>query len=157
MRLLQGLASLPGQGRSNCFFSKGDLGGDSVLVPQIFPSPPKCFHSKSSSFSLLNTLKFFIRLLFWLCWFVATQAFLQLWQARATLQCSMQAFFCGGFSCCGAQALGRAGFGSFRAWAQWLWLPGFRAQAHQTWHMRPRCSEACGIFPDRGSNPCLLH
>ena len=33
MRLLQGLASLPGQGRSNCFFSKGDLGGDSVLVP----------------------------------------------------------------------------------------------------------------------------
>ena len=32
MRLLQGLASLPGQGRSNCFFSKGDL-GDSGLVP----------------------------------------------------------------------------------------------------------------------------
>ena len=22
---------------------------------------------------------------------------------------------------------------------------------------RPSCSEACGIFPDQGSNPCLLH
>lgn len=32
MRLLQGFANLPGQGRSNCFFGKGDLGAGSGLV-----------------------------------------------------------------------------------------------------------------------------
>ena len=30
--------------------------------------------------------------------------------------------------------------------------PGSVAVAHG-----PSCSEACGIFPDQGSNPCLLH
>ena len=35
--------------------------------------------------------------------------------------CSVQAFHCGGFSCCGARALG--------TWAQQLWLVGSRAQA----------------------------
>ena len=34
-----------------------------------------------------------------------TQAF-QLWQAEATLHCSVQASHCSGFSCCRAQALG---------------------------------------------------
>ena len=32
--------------------------------------------------------------------------FLQLWQAGATLRCSVQASHCGGFSCCRAWALG---------------------------------------------------
>ena len=32
--------------------------------------------------------------------------FLQLRRARATLRCSVQASYCGGFSCCGAWALG---------------------------------------------------
>ena len=32
--------------------------------------------------------------------------FLQLWQAGATLHCGVRASHCGGFSCCGARALG---------------------------------------------------
>ena len=45
--------------------------------------------------------------------------------------CSVQTSHCGGFSCCGAQAL--------RAWAQFVVL-GFY------------CPVACGIFPDQGLN-----
>ena len=45
-------------------------------------------------------------ILFQLCWlFVATQAFLQLWQMGRPSSCGAQASHCGGFSC-GAQALG---------------------------------------------------
>ena len=33
--------------------------------------------------------------------------FLQLWRAGATLRCGAQASHCGGFSCCGARALGK--------------------------------------------------
>ena len=33
------------------------------------------------------------------------------------------------------------------AQTQWLWRPGLGLS----------CSAACGIFPDQGSNPCLLH
>ena len=32
--------------------------------------------------------------------------FLYLWRAGATLRCGAQASHCGGFSCCGARALG---------------------------------------------------
>ena len=43
--------------------------------------------------------------------------------------CSEQASHCGGgFSCCGAVALGK-GFSSCGAWVQLLWLPSSRAQA----------------------------
>ena len=38
----------------------------------------------------------------------------------AALRCRVQASHCGGFSCCGAQALGRG--------LQWLWAPDSRAQ-----------------------------
>ena len=50
----------------------------------------------------------------------------------------------GGFSC-GAWALGCTGFRGCSAWAQQLWCSG------------PSRSSACGLFPDRGSNPCSLH
>ena len=63
--------------------------------------------------------------------------FLQLWRVRATLHCGTQASHWGDFSCCGAQALGRAcgasvvvalGLSSCASWAQQLncmWaLPG---------------------------------
>ena len=52
-------------------------------------------------------------------------SFLQLGGAGATLHCGTQASHCGGFSCCGAQAL------SVRA--QQLWLAGSRVQAQQLW------------------------
>ena len=48
-----------------------------------------------------------------------------------------QASHCNGFSCCGAQALG--------------------AQALSVKRHEFSCSEACGIFPEQGSNPCPLH
>ena len=53
----------------------------------------------------------------------------------ATLHCSMQASHCGGFSCCGAQALGHWGFStcSFQALEQEL----------------NSCPVACGLFLER--------
>ena len=39
-----------------------------------------------------------------------------------------------------------------------VWLPGSRTQTQLLWHMglgAPR--QADGMFPDRGSNSCLLH
>jgi len=37
--------------------------------------------------------------------------------------------YCGGFSCCRAQAPGSIGFSNSGTWAQQLWFPGSRAQA----------------------------
>ena len=51
--------------------------------------------------------------------------------------CGPRASHFGGISCCGEGALGHA---------------GLVAVAH-----RLSCPEACGIFPDQGSNPGLLH
>ena len=75
---------------------------------------------------------------FWLCWiFVAAQAFLQLWQAGATLQ----------LQCAGSRA---CGLSSSSSWA--LEHMGSVVVAHG-----PSCSEACGTFQDQGQNLCLLH
>ena len=64
----------------------------------------------------------------------------------ATLPCGVWASHCGGFSCCGAQALGaRASVVAARG----LSSCGSRA-------LECRLS-SCGIFPDQGSNPCPLH
>ena len=58
--------------------------------------------------------------------------------------CDVQASHCSAFSCCGSQA-------------SVVVLPG-------PWNTRSVvavfglcCSMACGIFPDQGMNPCLLH
>ena len=73
--------------------------------------------------------------------------FLQLRQVRATLHCGAWTSHCGGFSCCGAWALGaqaqqlwhvgpRACRLQQLVWqAQQLWLAGSRAQAQQLWCM----------------------
>ena len=50
--------------------------------------------------------------------------------------CGAWASRCGGFSCCGAQALGST---------------SSVVEAH-----RLSCPAACGIFPDQGLNPCPL-
>ena len=47
--------------------------------------------------------------------------------------CSAWASHCGGFSHCGAQALGWAGFSSYGTWTQYLQLLGSRAQARWLW------------------------
>ena len=57
--------------------------------------------------------------------------------AWAFSSCGARASQCGGFSCCGARALGAR---------------TSVAVAHGL-----SCSVACGIFPDQGSNLCPLH
>ena len=56
---------------------------------------------------------------------------------RAFSSCGMRVSHCGGFSCCGAQALG--------------------TQASVAVVHGLSCSAACGIFLNQGSNPCPLH
>ena len=78
--------------------------------------------------------------------FVAAQASLVA-ERRLLSSCSARAC-CGGFSC-GAQALGCAGS---VVSAPRVWGVGSVVVAHGL-----SCPAACGIFPDQGSNPCLLH
>ena len=66
-----------------------------------------------------------------------TRAFSSCGERGATLPCGVRASHCGGFSCCGAWTLG--------TWASVVVAHGLS------------CSAACGIFLDRGSNPCPLH
>ena len=75
--------------------------------------------------------------------------FLQLWRAGATLRCGVWASHCGGFSCCGARALG--------AWASVVVARGLQSADSVVVAHGLSCSAACGIFPDQGSNPCPLH
>ena len=63
----------------------------------------------------------------------------------------------GGFLCCTAWALGRAGFSSCSTRAQWLRFPGPQSTGSIVVTHGLSCSEACGIFPDQGLNPYLLH
>ena len=66
---------------------------------------------------------------------------------KRRLLSSCGASHCGGFSCCGARALGLAGFVIA---AHGLYSTGSVVAEH-----RLSCSVACGIFLDQGSNPCL--
>ena len=72
-----------------------------------------------SLFSLKKKKVLFIY--FWLCW---------LFSSRSTRSAHR-----GGFSRCGAQALGHVGFSSCGRWAQSLQLLGSRAQAQQLWRL----------------------
>ena len=82
----------------------------------------------------------------WLCWVSL------LWELFSS--CSGQASHCGGFSGCRAWTLGAGmsvvvacGLSSHR-----LWSTGSLVLAHWL-----SCFTACGIFPDWGLNPRLLH
>ena len=74
----------------------------------------------------------------WLCWVFASVRGLSLVVASGGHSSSQ----CAGFSL--SRPLLLRSTGSRRA--------GSVIVAH-----RPRCSTACGIFPDQGSNPCPLH
>ena len=76
-------------------------------------------------------------------------AFLQLPRLGATLWLQ-----CAGFSLLWLLLLRSRGSSVHRL--QHSQFPGFTAQAQYLAH-RLSCSVACGVFPDRGSNPCLLH
>ena len=64
------------------------------------------------------------------------EGFLQLWQAGATLHRGARASHYRGLS---------------------LWTTGSRRAGSVIVAHGPSCSAACGIFPDQGSNPCVLH
>ena len=70
--------------------------------------------------------------------------------------CSGRAFHCGGVSCGGAQALGAWATGvaphGLSRCGSWILDTGSVVVARGL-----SCSAACGIFPDQGLNPCLLH
>ena len=86
-------------------------------------------------FGLFFSFFFFF---FWLCWvFIAVLGLPLVVGEGSTLCCDARASHGGGFSCCRAWALGHSGFSSFSS--------------------QLSCSAACGIFPDQGSNLCLLH
>ena len=52
-------------------------------------------------------------------------------------------------SCCGAWTLG--------IWASVIAVPDAWSAGSTVVVHRLSCTAACGIFPDQGSNPCLLH
>ena len=59
----------------------------------------------SRTFFFFN--KFILFIYFWLCGvFVAARGLSLVWRAGAALRCGAWASHCGGFSCCGARALG---------------------------------------------------
>ena len=93
---------------------------------------------------------FFINL-FYFYFFLAALGlcFLQLQRVGATLRCGARASHGGGFSCCGARALGAP---ASVVVARGLQSAGSVVVAHGL-----SCSTACRIFPDQGSNPCALH
>ena len=109
-----------------------------------------CFNSGSFFFFfsvLVKFLKYFY--LFWLCWvFLAAQAFLQLWQARATLQ-----FQCTDFALCLLLLEHRLQ----NLQASVIAAPRFHSTGSIVLGHRLSCSMAYGIFPDQGSNPCLMY
>ena len=90
---------------------------------------------------------FFLNLfIFWVRWVFIAVCGLSLVVARGpTLQCSARASHCGGFSCCGARALGAQASVVVVFVSSVVVAPGLS------------CSMACGIFPDQGWNRCPLH
>ena len=73
--------------------------------------------------------------------------------------CCTPAPHCSGFSCCRACA-------SRVHRLQWLWhmgsvvaavVPGLQSTSSTVVAHGLSCSETCGVFPDQGSNLCLLH
>ena len=69
------------------------------------------------------------------------------WMLR--FNCGAQASHRGGFSYCGAQALGRAG--------SVVAAPRLQSTGSVVAVLGLSCFKACGIFPDQGSKPCFLH
>ena len=89
--------------------------------------------------------------------FVAAWALLQLWQEWATLWLQ-----CAGFSLWRLLFLQTTGSRARRLQKLWqmgtvVAVPGLQSTGSIVGVHGLSCSEACGIFPDQGSNPCVLH
>ena len=100
----------------------------------------------------INLKKFFLiyfRIYFWPCWVIVAVCGLSLVRSMELLSsCGVKVSHCSGFSCWGVQALGTQ---ASIAVAPRLQSIGSIIVAH-----RLRCSVAYRIFPNQGSNPCLL-
>ena len=95
----------------------------------------------------MKHFSFFHLFYFWLHWvFLAVRGLFSSCSKWGLLfSCSAQASLGGGFSCCGAQALGCVGFSCGKC-------IGFVVVAYGV-----SCLAACEILPDQGLNRCLLH
>ena len=69
--------------------------------------------------------------------------------------CSAGASHCTGCSCWGAQTLEHTTFSS--CWAFSSCTPGLQSTGSIVVAYGLNCCRACGIFPDKELNPCLLH
>ena len=96
---------------------------------------PKANFLLSSS---CNNIKFYLFIYFWLCWVFVSVRGLSLVAASGSHSSSPCA-------------------GLLQSWPLLLPSTGSRRAGSVVVAHRPSCSAACGIFPDQGSNPCLLH
>ena len=87
-------------------------------------------------FFLINL--FIYLFIFWLCWVLVSVRGLSLVVASGGHSSS----WCAGLSL---------------SWPLLLWSTGSRRAGSVVVAHGPSCSAACGIFPDRGSNPCPQH
>ena len=76
-------------------------------------------------------------------------SFLQLQRTGLLSSCGVWASHCGDFHCCGARALGTR--------KSTVTAPGLQSTSSVVVAHGPSCSTACGIYPNQGLNPCLLH
>ena len=132
--------------------------GYSPLGPNILIKENSSLLINFSINSNIISILLFIYL-FWQCWiFIVGQAFLQLWQVEATLQLQ-----CMGFSLQWLLLLQSMGFKQAHRFQQ-LWpldpvvvAPEIQSTSSIALAHRLSCFTARGVFPDQGSNPCLLH
>ena len=93
---------------------------------------------------------------FWLCWVpVALQAFSSCGERGLLSSCGVRGSHCSSFSCCRAQALGRAAGAGARGLSSCS-SPGSRAAAAVAGDGLS-CSGPRGLFPGQGAHPLLRH
>ena len=115
------------------------VGAFSVLTPRlpVDVSINSKARNDSLEFFFLKIIALFTYL--WLHWvFIAALGLPLVVGSRGYSSCSAPASHCGGSSCCRASQALEHGLSSC----------GTRGL---------HCLEACGIFPDQGLNPCLVH
>ena len=99
-------------------------------------------------FIFFNDCIYFYFFSFGCCGSPLLHGFFWLWPVGASVSLWWVGFSLQWLSCCGARALGHLGSAAV---APGLWSVGSVVVAHGL------SSPACAIFPDQGSNPCLLH
>ena len=133
-----------------------DQGLNPCLLQWQAESYPRC-HQGSSSVIFIIIIFLFV-FIFGCAWSSLLPRVFSLAAMRegSYSSCSVQASHSGDFSHCGAWAPGSqasgAGAPGFSGATPRLQSTGSVVVVHEL-----SCSEACGIFPDQGSNPCLLH